>query len=241
MNIDLSKIIRQERSSEKLQKLEGDFYKKVGEYLKSLEEEKAKLDPYSTKALIIEDELRTARLNIKNIIDRRLRKIIDKASLKASGYQGYIEFSIKEEEEIYKQVLESITKGKKKILNGIFNSNNYNYNSNYKESIKEELRKIDKKRDKEVDGKVENTEVKSEISNDIAINITTDNRDNKIKPDSENHIEYLIVRVLKDIPTFLGVDGRHYTLFKEDVVAIPYINAKVLCKRRVALPIKIKE
>lgn len=237
MNIDLSKIIRQERSSEKLQKLEGDFYKKVGEYLKSLEEEKAKLDPYSTKALIIEDKLRTDRLNIKNIIDRRLRKIIDKASLKASGHQGYIEFSIKEEEDIYTQVLESITQGKKKILSGIFN----NYNSNYKESRKEEL--IDKKRDKEVDGKVENTEVKSEISNDIAINITTDNRDirdNKIRPDRENHIEYLIVRVLKDIPTFLGVDGRNYTLFKEDVVAIPYINAKVLCKRKVALPIKIK-
>jgi len=45
--------------------------------------------------------------------------------------------------------------------------------------------------------------------------------------------------VLKDIPTFMGTDGRSYRLSEEDVVVLPKANAKALCDRRVAVAVNI--
>ncbi len=44
-----------------------------------------------------------------------------------------------------------------------------------------------------------------------------------------------IVRVLDDIPTFMGTDGRIYKVRKEDVIMLPKTNAEILCKRGVAV------
>ncbi|MDD1677740.1 MAG: hypothetical protein LUO93_00965 [Methanomicrobiales archaeon] len=48
----------------------------------------------------------------------------------------------------------------------------------------------------------------------------------------------MVVRMLADVEAFLGVDGRIYTLKKEDVVTLPRINAEVLCDHNIALNIK---
>jgi DNA replication factor GINS len=48
----------------------------------------------------------------------------------------------------------------------------------------------------------------------------------------------MVVRMLADVDAFLGVDGRIYTLKKEDVVTLPRINAEVLCDHNIALNIK---
>ena len=50
--------------------------------------------------------------------------------------------------------------------------------------------------------------------------------------------ERMIVRMLADVDSFLGVDGRVYTLKKEDVVTLPRINGEVLCDHNIALNIK---
>ncbi len=47
--------------------------------------------------------------------------------------------------------------------------------------------------------------------------------------------ELHIVRILEDIPTFMGIDGRIYKVKKEDVIMLPKTNAEILCKRRVAV------
>ena len=48
----------------------------------------------------------------------------------------------------------------------------------------------------------------------------------------------MMVKVLKDIPRFVGVDGRHYQLSSEDVVVLPKANALVLCNKNVAIPLQ---
>jgi DNA replication factor GINS len=50
--------------------------------------------------------------------------------------------------------------------------------------------------------------------------------------------EVMMVKVLKDIPRFVGVDGRHYQLSGDDVVVLPRANAMVLCNRNVAIPLQ---
>ncbi|MDL5502578.1 MAG: hypothetical protein QSU88_05115, partial [Candidatus Methanoperedens sp.] len=52
--------------------------------------------------------------------------------------------------------------------------------------------------------------------------------------------EYIVVRLLKDIPTFVGVDGRNYTLAKEDVAVLSTVNAKALVNRKAAIQIMVK-
>ena len=47
-----------------------------------------------------------------------------------------------------------------------------------------------------------------------------------------------IVRILTEIPSFLGTDGRIYRLHREDVVVLPRENAEILCGRGVAVRIR---
>jgi len=50
--------------------------------------------------------------------------------------------------------------------------------------------------------------------------------------------EYIVVRLLKDIPKFRGADGRNYRLGAQDVAVLPKVNAKPLIKRKVAVQIE---
>ncbi len=50
--------------------------------------------------------------------------------------------------------------------------------------------------------------------------------------------DLMMVKVLKDIPRFVGVDGRQYQLSSEDVVVLPRANALVLCNKNVAIPLE---
>ncbi len=50
--------------------------------------------------------------------------------------------------------------------------------------------------------------------------------------------DLMMVKVLKDIPRFVGVDGRQYQLSSEDVVVLPKANALVLCNKNFAIPLE---
>ncbi len=59
------------------------------------------------------------------------------------------------------------------------------------------------------------------------------------KIEQEIEEEYRVVRVLEDVE-FEGIDGKTYKLRKEDVVALPSLNANALIKGGVAETIEIK-
>ncbi len=62
-------------------------------------------------------------------------------------------------------------------------------------------------------------------------------KEQKIEQEIEE--EYRVVRVLEDVE-FEGIDGKTYKLRKEDVVALPSLNANALIKGGVAETIEIK-
>ena len=49
--------------------------------------------------------------------------------------------------------------------------------------------------------------------------------------------DYVVVRMLRDIPAFAGMDGRNYMLAKEDIATVPAVNAKALIARGVAVQV----
>jgi DNA replication factor GINS len=48
-----------------------------------------------------------------------------------------------------------------------------------------------------------------------------------------------LVRVLEDMESFMGIDGRIYTLLKGDIVTLPERNAAVLSERNIVLNINL--
>ncbi|MCL7476187.1 MAG: hypothetical protein M8352_09135 [ANME-2 cluster archaeon] len=50
--------------------------------------------------------------------------------------------------------------------------------------------------------------------------------------------EYIVVRLLKDIPEFMGADGNRYNPGADDVAVLPKVNARALIKRKVAVQIE---
>lgn len=47
--------------------------------------------------------------------------------------------------------------------------------------------------------------------------------------------KYITVRLLTNVPTFVGMDNRNYTLAKEDVAMVPAVNAQALIARKAAV------
>jgi DNA replication factor GINS len=60
-------------------------------------------------------------------------------------------------------------------------------------------------------------------------------------PAPENGSGYALVRILEDIDSFMGIDGRIYNLQKEDLITLPEKNAEVLKERNIALNIRISK
>jgi len=50
-----------------------------------------------------------------------------------------------------------------------------------------------------------------------------------------------LARILLDMESFMGIDGRVYQLMKGDIVTMPEKNAEVLCERNIALNIKLNK
>lgn len=121
-NLDLANILRDERKSTKLQKLDKDFYEQVSAYTTSLEDELSKIeDHYSIEAQIVEDELKGARRSINKLVDLRLKKISRKVLKHSSSASKMGEFKgiTNEEELIYEQMLSATLHGRKAIFDSI--------------------------------------------------------------------------------------------------------------------------
>ncbi len=59
------------------------------------------------------------------------------------------------------------------------------------------------------------------------------NREEEQQIEEDN--KYELVRVLDNIPAFMGIDGRVYKVGREDVIMLPRTNAEILCNRGVAM------
>jgi len=191
-DLDLANALRGERKTADLLPLERGFYLQVGSHLAALEDELAGVeDHFSVEAQIIEDELKSARRSIVKLIDLRMKKIIRRALRRAiSGSKAEApEGMTAEEEEIYTQILSSMTRGRENIL----------------------------------------------------AHIARPTTEKPLTGRKDIGQEYVAVLMLDSVPTFIGVDGKRYILSKEDVVMLPSVHAKNLCKKSLAHKIMIGE
>jgi DNA replication factor GINS len=251
--INLENILRVEREErKKLVPLEEDFYGKVAGQIHDLEEEKRKIDDtYSTKHAIIEDEQKTVKNAIESIIYKRTTKIINEArynaemSLHETSKQKEkhnLDSMTHEERIFYNRLLEVMTEWRSEVVNNIFKRTHHQTAILPEEDKLPEILPEINDISKESQEKNDDTNKESPEEKDDSCEEPPEKKEDFIKePSDKKDIskEYIVVRLLKDIPTFVGVDERNYTFAKEDVAVLSTINAKALINRKAAIQIMV--
>lgn len=123
MNLDeLRAVQSRERDKDDLQHLQDDFYRKVGEYIAELKDQREKAaeradDPFgSPEVRQLTDEIETAEDVAESIYERRIGKLVNTASLAAADYDTNTDGLTAEEEQLFADLVDRITDNKQTVL-----------------------------------------------------------------------------------------------------------------------------
>jgi len=228
MNLDDLKVIRnEERRSRRLTVLKDDFYAEFKEYVDSL---KGSDNPQK------QDELENALRVADAIYDKRAAKIIKLAALAAKGHKEDVTLA-KAETQIYDAVYSVFTDYRDCLLaqketqesDSVRSLTALKADENC--GVAQPLLKEDPSL-VTLDESVEWSQTRVGSQSLIDLNEARYNERTLIK--EHENMSYLQVRVLIDIPTFIGLDGENYKLGADETVLLPEGNAKALSDRHVA-------
>ncbi len=223
---ELKNVLREESSST-LRSLHPGFFPDVENYVKELEEEIVGINnPRSVESKMLEDELQSAITDIEVIFIRRIRKIISYATNNAfSSMPPSQDMSklLPEEKQVYDMVLSAINMARRELLVPILDPQaSKERPAPAPQDMNRDLQPTDPFADSTIE---KEQDVPARVDDDI----------NKAEMGKSNiNKEFVVVRILEDLPTFKAMDNRNYTLHAEDVVVLPALNAKGLMKRNVA-------
>ena len=123
MNLDeLQSVQARERQSSDLQHLRSSFYREVGEYIQSLSEERDALvervdDPFSSSEVRqLSDDIETAEKTVEAIYERRVGKVVKKASIAAAGMPVDDDGLTEEEETLFEDLVARIERNRDTVL-----------------------------------------------------------------------------------------------------------------------------
>jgi|GEM_PF-702715 len=257
--INLDNILKVEREErKKLVALEADFYGKIADQIRELDDEKRKInDMYSTKYSLLEDELKTVRNAIESIIYKRTTKIINEARYNAEislhapmrpKENRNIDSMTQEERKFYDQLVELMTEWRGEVINRIYRKEKPVEDIvQVKEKPVEDIVQVKEKpvediaqvKEKPIEDIIQVKEEPVEEIQQLREIQENTTKEKPVEDKKDISKEYIVVRLLKDIPTFVGVDGRNYTLAKEDVAVLSAVNAKALIYRKAAIQIMV--
>ncbi len=219
---EISQILYKEKS-QTLKTIPADFYLEAEKYVRELEEEIKKVkNSRSPEFKMLQDEHERALSDLETIFMKRIGKVITRATIQSNANKPIskdIEKLLPVEKRLYDLVLQGIKAAKTELLGPTLYPDSENI------AIWPEI---------VMKGQAP-TDTWGETEAKTGIPIIAVGGELGIKSDKK-HIneEYVVVRILKDLPTFTGADGRNYTVSAEDVVVLPQLNATGLVKRNVA-------
>ncbi|HHV25321.1 MAG: DNA replication complex GINS family protein [Methanosarcina sp.] len=204
---EISQVLYKEKN-QTLKAIPADFYLEAEKYIRELEEEIRKIDnSRSPESKMLHDEHERALSDLETIFMRRIGKVITRATIQSHADKPIskdIEKLLPVEKRLYDLVLQGIEAAKTELLSPILYPDSDNI------AIWPEIVKV--------------RHAPVVIGGEIGT-----------EPDKNNiNEEYVVVRILKDLPTFTGADGRNYTVSAEEVVVLPQLNATGLVKRNAA-------
>ena len=123
MNLDeLQSVQARERQSSDLQHLRSSFYREVGEYIQTLNEKRAQAvesadDPFSEPEVKrLTDDIETAESTVEALYERRVGKVVKKASIAAAGMSVEDDGLTREEASLFNDLVERIEQNRETVL-----------------------------------------------------------------------------------------------------------------------------
>ncbi len=225
------KFQRKERESENLQELPEDFFKSCAEWIKR------KARAYEeTKDLMIQREIENVLGIIKDILDRRERKLLllamhtVRSNVVPKNLHPY-------EEEYFDKIVESLKSMRERILKVIKGESEETEERDERQEVSPQEKPPEKKEEPEKK-EVETKEIKEfveegsvpeseEKGEETGAEVKVEGKEPKIvEPPGCK-----LVKILSEVPKFLGVDGREYGPFKpNDIVTLEKEVAEILVK-----------
>lgn len=211
-------VYRKESQRKTLTALPRDFWSRVRGYVAELEadlERESAKDPNSAKAALLRDELKKVVKRRDQIYQYRERKMATLAASAASGARVETEALTPEEEASFEGLLEVLRRGRLRALEGAGGN---------------EAEEVPAKEAAQASAKVASTNAPAKKAP----------AESSRRPGrSPKGGEKFLIRILEDVPAFMGVDVT-YELRKEDVVGLPKEVAQVLIGKGVAELIRPK-
>jgi DNA replication factor GINS len=123
MNLDeLQSVQARERQSSDLQHLRSSFYREVGEFIQELTQERAQAvdradDPFSSPEVRqLSNDIETAEQTVEAIYERRVGKVVKKASIAAAGMPVDTEGLTDEEASLFDDLVVRIENNRENVL-----------------------------------------------------------------------------------------------------------------------------
>lgn len=253
---ELHRVQRQERSTDSLQELRESFYADVAAYLEDLRETRAAAaeeadDPFrSARVSELTSEIETAEHVAEAIYQRRIGKLVDEASLVATGNGETTGGLTAEEQELFDDLVERIQGNRESVL-GQFRGEvavpePEGAESTGSATAPEEDTSPAARDAHPPDEPIEGAglDPADAMSGDNSeppdggppepTDQRNDTGDDSDVGSEERDVERTTVRMTADVGEIFGVDAESYELNRDDVVDLPRENADPLVDRDVA-------
>lgn len=257
---EVKQTVRREKTRD-LKPIPSDFYSVAAAAAHNLETEMVKIGrPRSVEYKMLEDELSSLVTDVETVFMKRAGKVVERATSGAFTnsknilLKKDIDKLLPAEQQLYEDVLQAILKARTALLSELADGDD-SEKPIYKADSKGQMpaQKPESKPENKTDGKAaessskesaKESAVKTAVSEAVKevkeMPVSTDSAaaaSGQPPASSANLINenYVLVRILKDLPEFMGEDKRTYQLHAQDVVELPAANANLLIKRGVAL------
>ena len=241
---EIKQTARREKNRD-LKPIPFEFYNTAIEASHKLEEEMMRIGrPRSVEYKMLEDELSGLVTDVETVFMKRAGKIVERATSgaftnsKNALLKKDADKLIPAEQELYEDVLKAILKARTALIAELVDTDSdvvEKHSSAEKKTGQmpaqesKPIQKADKKTES-ADKKGESAETETDFKN------AAQSEPPKTSANVINE-NYVFVRILKDLPEFMGEDKRTYHLRAQDEVRLPAANANLLIKRGVALGI----
>ena len=228
---DLRSILLSERETGRLTSVAPDIFDKGHAELAAITKKVYAIeDPFSDDARSLIDETLSIRETLHDIFSLRTRKILALAVMHAEGNyydREEVKRMIPAEREMFEQITASIEQSKGILLQNLPHAHLTSPARAIPAIVP--VPAVDEVEDEEVESLADEPPAPGPQALPLA------------SPKGPEPITHpcALVRVLEDMESFMGVDGRIYTLSKGDIVTLPERNAAVLSERNIVLNINL--
>lgn len=253
---DLTEVARREKNSRNITDVRKDLYRVIWEYregLKRASERELSADPFSTKYKLANNQLEEFKKKSEEVFRFRMGKILNMALRSAEGNRVETARLTIEEHDIFDEVLSILKERRSYMLEGTRNKiveaeepslNSISVPDMVAEARREEeyVNPLIEERPDDLPEILRSEEIAAPPSGPREEPKEENEQENatllECSSDTKAAPEFLVLRILEDIPAFVGPD-RTYRLRKEDLVCLPSGISKVLIARKKAVVVPV--